>query len=153
MDIRLDDATGPEIVRLVEGHLSNMHSITPPGSVHALGIEGLRAPDVTLWSAWEGEQLLGCGALRALDPTTGQQIWRYDPYSTGLRDEPGGRANRGVAYWSDGSQERIFLGSGEYLVAIDAATGEPDRAFAGRCGRREEASALARDLEAEALVG
>lgn len=72
MEIRLDDASGPEIVRLVEGHLANMHAITPPGSVHAIGIEALRAPGVTLWTAWDGAELLGCGALRELDATRGE---------------------------------------------------------------------------------
>lgn len=69
------------------------------------------------------------GQAAALDPTTGEELWRYDPYASGLRDTPGGRSNRGVAYWSDGDAERIFLGSGEYLLALDAATGEPDPNF------------------------
>ena len=74
------------------------------------------------------------GQAVALDPSTGEQLWRYDPYAAGLRDEPTGRANRGVAYWSDDAGvERIYLGSGEHLVAIDAATGLPDPAF-GRGG-------------------
>jgi len=71
------------------------------------------------------------GQAVALDPTTGREIWRYDPYESGLRDVPGGRSNRGVAYWSDGTDERILLGSGEYLVSIDAATGRPDPEFGG----------------------
>lgn len=69
------------------------------------------------------------GQAAALDPATGEELWRYDPYASGLRPEPGGRSNRGVAYWSGGSSERIFLGSGEYLVSLDAQTGEPDPAF------------------------
>lgn len=69
------------------------------------------------------------GQAVALDPATGEELWRYDPYASGLRDEPDGRANRGVAYWSDGEAERILLGSGEYLVSLDAATGRPDPAF------------------------
>ena len=69
------------------------------------------------------------GQAVALDPATGQQLWRYDPYAEGLRDEPAGRSSRGVAYWSDGTVERIYLASGEHLVAIDAATGRPDAAF------------------------
>jgi putative acetyltransferase len=72
MEIREDDLSGSETLRLVEGHLANMHDITPPGSVHALGVEALRAPDVTLWSVWEGDVLLGCGALKALSPTAGE---------------------------------------------------------------------------------
>ena len=49
-----------------------MHEISPPESVHALDLERLRAPDITFWSAWEGDQLLGCGALRELDPSSGE---------------------------------------------------------------------------------
>ena len=69
------------------------------------------------------------GQAVALDPATGEELWRYDPYASGLRDEPGGRANRGVAYWSDGAAERVYLCTGEYLVALDAVTGLPDPAF------------------------
>lgn len=72
MEIREDDLSGIETLRFLEGHLENMKQITPPESVHALGVEGLRAPDVTVWSAWDGEVLLGCGALRALDPESGE---------------------------------------------------------------------------------
>jgi putative acetyltransferase len=49
-----------------------MHQITPPESVHALGLEALRSPEITLWSAWDGEVLLGCGALKALDGESGE---------------------------------------------------------------------------------
>lgn len=72
VEIRLDDVTGPEIVALLEDHLSDMHAITPPESVHALGVEALRAPDVTMWSVWEDGELLGCGALLALDADAGE---------------------------------------------------------------------------------
>ena len=49
-----------------------MHEISPPESVHALDLERLRAPDITFWSAWEGDELLGCGALRELDVNSGE---------------------------------------------------------------------------------
>ncbi len=71
------------------------------------------------------------GQAVALDPATGRELWRFDPYASGLRDVPGGRSNRGVAYWSDGEEERILLGSGEYLVSLDARTGQPDPDFGG----------------------
>ncbi len=71
------------------------------------------------------------GQAVALEPTTGEELWRYDPYASGLREVPGGRSNRGVAYWSDGEEERILLGSGEYLVSLDAETGQPDPDFGG----------------------
>ena len=70
--IREDDLTGPEIRRLLREHLENMHDITPPGSVHALGLDGLQSPGVTFWSAWRGQKLVGCAALRKLDATSGE---------------------------------------------------------------------------------
>ena len=49
-----------------------MHEVTPPESVHALDLEGLRSPDITFWSAWDGEELVGCGALKELDSRSGE---------------------------------------------------------------------------------
>ena len=49
-----------------------MHSNSPPGHVHALAIENLRAPSVTFWTAWVDNNLCGCGALKELDPLTGE---------------------------------------------------------------------------------
>ncbi len=70
--IREDDLTSKKIADFLDEHLDNMHDNTPPESVHALDIEGLRAPEITLWSAWDGDELLGCGALKELDPSTGE---------------------------------------------------------------------------------
>ena len=72
MDIRVDDLSGPEIAALLAEHLRNMYEQSPPESVHALGIERLRAPDITMWSAWEDGELLGCAALKELDPAHGE---------------------------------------------------------------------------------
>ena len=72
MQIRIDDLSGAEIRELLEAHLANMRSISPPESTHALPIEGLRRPEVTFWTAWENGELLGCGALKELDPKHGE---------------------------------------------------------------------------------
>jgi len=72
MLIRVDDLSGMEIRDLLDEHLRNMHLLSPPGSVHALDLGGLRQPDITFWTAWSGEELLGCGALKELDPTHGE---------------------------------------------------------------------------------
>ena len=72
MRITLDDVTGPEITALIGEHLRDMHVKTPPESIHALGLEKLRQPDITFWTAWEGDELLGCGALKELDPRHGE---------------------------------------------------------------------------------
>jgi len=70
--IRIDDLTGPEIRMLLEEHLRNMYELSPPESVHALDLAALRKPEITFWTAWSEGELLGCGALKALDRTHGE---------------------------------------------------------------------------------
>jgi putative acetyltransferase len=72
MDIRVDDLRGPEIAALLEAHLDNSRQWSPPGSIHALDLDRLRAPEITFWTAWDGADLLGCGALKALGPDHGE---------------------------------------------------------------------------------
>ena len=72
MDIRPDDLSGPAIRELLEEHLRGMRSISPPESVHALDLEGLRRPEITFWTVWSGDELLGCGALKELDARHGE---------------------------------------------------------------------------------
>lgn len=72
MRIESDDLTRPEVHALLREHLSNMRALSPRESVHALDLEGLRRPDITFWTAWEGALLVGCGALRELDPDHGE---------------------------------------------------------------------------------
>ena len=49
-----------------------MYEISPPESVHALDLAALRKPEITFWTAWRDAELLGCGALKELDPTHGE---------------------------------------------------------------------------------
>jgi putative acetyltransferase len=67
-----DDLTGEAIAGLLRMHLDEMHQWSPPCSVHAMPIERLRQPDVTFWSAWHGDSLAGCGALKRLDDSHGE---------------------------------------------------------------------------------
>lgn len=72
MHIRVDDLSGPAVRALLEEHLRSMHEISPPESVHALDLEGLRKPEITFWGVWDGDELLGCGALKELGPRHGE---------------------------------------------------------------------------------
>jgi len=76
MRIQSDDLTGPAIIALLQQHLNDMHLTSPPESVHALDLTGLRAADVSFWTLWlpfpagqtqDELQLAGCGALKQLD--------------------------------------------------------------------------------------
>lgn len=72
MDIKIDDLNGSEVTGLLLEHLQSMEEVSPPESRHALKIEGLRQPDITFWTAWEGSQLAGCAALKELDASHGE---------------------------------------------------------------------------------
>lgn len=72
MNIRLDDLRGPEIRELLEEHLAHMRAISPPDSVHALDLDRLRKPGIRFWTVWDGDELLGCGALKRLGEHDGE---------------------------------------------------------------------------------
>lgn len=72
MQIIKDDLTGTEVAALLAEHLEGMAQHSPPASIHALDLQALRSPDITFWTAWENGDLLGCGALKELDPRRGE---------------------------------------------------------------------------------
>jgi len=72
LQIREDDLKGKQIADLLQEHLENMNEISPPESVHALDLEALRSPEIVFFSAWNGAELLGCGALKELNFSSGE---------------------------------------------------------------------------------
>ena len=72
MEIKLDDLTGTEIAKLLNSHLTSMAEHSPPESIHALNLEELKNEDITFWSVWDGNELVGCGALKELDEKHGE---------------------------------------------------------------------------------
>jgi putative acetyltransferase len=72
LHLRIDDLTSAPVQQLVAEHLADMRAHSPADHAHALAVAGLQAPDVTFWTAWRDGALRGCGALRALDATSGE---------------------------------------------------------------------------------
>ena len=70
--VRGDDLSGEATRRLLALHLAGMHASSPPDSVYALDLSGLKAPEVSVWSVWEGDEVIGIGALKELDDGTGE---------------------------------------------------------------------------------
>ena len=66
---RLDD---PRVRALLEHHARTARAQTAVGSAHALDLDGLKSADITFWSAWDGEALLGVGALKQLSSSHGE---------------------------------------------------------------------------------
>lgn len=78
--IRRDELTSPEIAELLADHLHEMNEHSPPESVHALDLDKLRQPEITFWSIWNGDELVGCGALKELDAAHAEiKSMRTDP--------------------------------------------------------------------------
>jgi quinoprotein glucose dehydrogenase len=76
----------------------------------------------------------GIGLVEAFHPGTGKTLWVQEPFpdeeAQGLR----GDSSRGVTFWVDGTEKRLFVVRGEYLIALDQASGKPVTAF-GEGGR------------------
>jgi putative acetyltransferase len=90
MRIELDDPAAPDVRALLEEHLRDMHAQSPRESVHALGVGDLRTPSITFWTVRDGDLLLGCGALKALDARHGEVKSMRTPRT--LRRRGAGRA-------------------------------------------------------------
>lgn len=73
-DIRIvpDDLTGEQVLALLQLHLDEMHKWSPACKVHAMPAERLREQDVSFFSAWDGDRLAGCGAIKHLDAGHGE---------------------------------------------------------------------------------
>lgn len=72
MNIEIDDLSRHQVHALLQEHLDNMYELSPPEQVFALDLSKLRAPEITVWSIWDDQQLLGCGALKELSPSHGE---------------------------------------------------------------------------------
>lgn len=70
--IGIDDLTHPDVLALLEHHLADLAQHSPAESTHALDLTALRAPDITFWTAWSRDDLVGCGALGHLDAGHGE---------------------------------------------------------------------------------
>lgn len=79
--------------------------------------------------------------LKALDAARGREVWSFDPWL----GQPGRGVNRGVAFWEEGGEQRIFYAASSSLWSIDAKTGKPVASF-GDEGRIDLRDGLDRDV-------
>ena len=91
--------------------------------------------------------------VAALNPETGETLWVFDTESWKAgRPTNLGFVHRGVAYWTDGTEERLFIATGNaYLWAIDAKTGTPIASF-GDEGKIDLAGTMRRSFNRRAYA-
>ncbi|MFZ4689168.1 MAG: GNAT family N-acetyltransferase [Polymorphobacter sp.] len=71
-EIRPDDLRSDQTRSLLALHLAGMHASSPPGHVFALDLSGLQTPDVSVWTAWQGDRIAAVGALKRLPDGTAE---------------------------------------------------------------------------------
>ena len=91
-------------------------------------------------------------AVIALRAASGKLVWRFDPRTThDARRTDLSHVNRGVVYWADASDRRIFFTAGHRLYGLDARTGRPIPTF-GDSGSVDLAAGLSRAIGDAYLV-
>jgi putative acetyltransferase len=65
----LDD---PRVVAMLRFHFDTNVAVTPPGSAHVFDVSRLKAPDISFWTAWDGDTLMGTGALKTFSEVDGE---------------------------------------------------------------------------------
>ena len=128
MQIRAGGLDSPAVADLLRLHLAGMVELSPPGSVHALDLSGLAAPGMSFWAAWDGEEVLGCGALKALGDGEGE--------IKSMRTAPA-HLRKGVAAALLGHIVSVARSRGYCRLNLETGTGpafEPAHAFYRRFG-------------------
>lgn len=136
MDIRRTDLSEPQVIALLELHHAEMVESSPPGTCHVLDLSGLKVPEVTVFAAWNGDQLLSIGALKAHDVFAEIKSMRAHPNARG---SGAGRAMLkhliGFARENGFGEVKLETGSGpvfEAALGLYGAFGfEPCAPFAG----------------------
>ena len=65
----LDDE---RVIAMLKFHFDTNISVTPAGSAHVFDVSRLKAPDISFWSTWDGDILMGTGALKRMDAENGE---------------------------------------------------------------------------------
>ena len=72
MQIREDNLDGPEIAEMLREHIRSAHEHSPAENAHTMDLHELRSAEITFWTVWQEQDLLGCGALKELDTKHGE---------------------------------------------------------------------------------
>jgi putative acetyltransferase len=116
------DFSDPRVIDLLRTHLTSARAETAPGSAHALDLNGLQSPDIDFWTMWEGEVLLGVGALKRLPGDHGEVKSMHTAQSMRRRGAGSAMLRHIIATARAGGLTRLSLetGSWEYFRPAQA---------------------------------
>jgi len=114
MTISLGDFDDSRVTGLLRLHAASARAQTAPGSAHALDLAGLQSPDITLWTIWEGEALLGVGALKRLSPDHGEVKSMHTAEAARRRGAGGALLRHIIAVARERGMARLSLETGSW---------------------------------------
>jgi putative acetyltransferase len=129
--IIIGDLTHPAVLALLQLHVTRARAETAPDSDHALDVAGLRAPDISFWSAWDGAALLGMAALKRLSVDHGEVKSMHTADSARRRGVGSALMQHLIAEARRSGLTRLSLETGSWAYF------EPARAFYRRHGFRD----------------
>src|ERR1700731_1924720 len=116
------DFSDVRVVDLLHIHLTIARAETAPGSAHALDLTGLQSPDISFWTIWEDETLLGVGALKRLSADHGEVKSMYTAQSLRRRGAGSAMLRHIIATARASGMSRLSLetGSWDYFLPAQA---------------------------------
>lgn len=142
----LGDKASTQFSELAQISKSNVHQLEVAWTYHSGDARKDNRSQIQCNPLIIGGRLFGTSPqlkLLALDAATGRELWRFDPFA-GAGESSSLGVNRGVMYWAQEDDQRLFFTAGHYLHAINARTGQPIPGF-GDKGRVDIREGLGRD--------
>lgn len=122
MDIRRGDLSDQRIVALLRHHFDRCHEVTPKCSAHVFSVEQLAAPDIDFWAAWDGDTLLGVGAMKPLDETHGEVKSMHTAEAARRRGVASAMLGHIIATARERGLTRLSLETGSFGYFVPAVT-------------------------------
>ncbi len=114
------DLDDPRVVDLLYTHVTTVRAETARGSAHALDLTGLKAPGISLWTIWEGDMLLGVGALKRLSPAHGEVKSMHTTKAARRRGAGGAMLRHIIATARERGMSRLSLETGSWDYFLPA---------------------------------
>src|SRR5258708_19561453 len=116
------DFSDPRVVDLLHIHLTSARAETAPGSAHALDLAGLQSPDISFWTIWDDETLLGVGALKRLSADHGEVKSMYTVQSLRRKGAGSAMLRHIIATARASGMSRLSLETGSWDYFLPART-------------------------------
>jgi len=114
------DFSDQRVSDLLQIHLTSARAETAPGSAHALDLTGLQSPDISFWTIWDDESLLGMGALKRLSPDHGEVKSMYTVQSTRRKGAGSAMLRHIIATARASGMSRLSLETGSWDYFLPA---------------------------------